>query len=86
MSAASTGLPSARASLQVSSSAAATSVPADSAGSPGAKDDDRSELTDETDIDKEEHDLRDEIENFPKDGDLSNLGELHSKLGDLLFE
>ena len=39
--------------------------------------------TDEIDI-IDERGLRDKIENFPKDGDLSDLGDLFSKLDDLL--
>jgi tetratricopeptide (TPR) repeat protein len=40
--------------------------------------------TDEDIID--ERSLRDEIENFPKDGDPSDLGDLFSELGDLLAD
>jgi len=44
-----------------------------------------SSSTDEIDI-IDEFSLRDEIENFPKDGDPSELGDLFSELGDLLAD
>ena len=104
--AASTASPCARASPQVSSSEAATSVTATSIVSPSARASSSvpgalgaalpstqapttatgsPSSTDETG-DIEERGLRDEIEKFPMDGDLSDLGELLSQLGDLLFD